>query len=67
MAKQPRETGGTFLLAVQSVACAVLLLIALVIRLIGGRTEEETRAIFRTALLDNGLADTVVALLDEHA
>lgn len=67
MAKEKRVTGGAFLLAVQSVACAAVLLAALVIRLIGGRIGEEARSLFSAALTDNGLADTVVSLLEDHA
>lgn len=61
--KPKKRTGGT-LLFWQSAVCGVVLLIALIVRLIGGSFYEGLRQTFREALTDNGIADTVSAWLE---
>lgn len=61
--KRKKPNGGTLLL-VQSAACGVVLLIALIVRLIGGSFYDELRTVFLNALTDNGIADTVSAWLE---
>ena len=63
MAEQRRKSDTGSLLFVQSAVCGVVLLIALIVRLIGGGFYEEVRSVFRNALTDVGLADTVSTLL----
>lgn len=55
------------LLAVQSIACGVILLLALVLRLIGGETWDQLHAVFRQWLTDGGLADAWVEHLEERS
>ena len=63
--KRKKPNGGT-LLFWQSAACGVVLLIALIVRLIGGGFYDELRTVFRDALTDNGIADTVSAWLSSE-
>lgn len=56
--------GGLGLLAVQSILCAVILVIAVILRLIGGNVYEQLRDAFRNAMQDDSLA---TALTDELA
>ena len=60
--KVKKRNGGTLLLA-QGAACGVVLLIALILRLIGGGFYDELRTVFRDALTDNGIAETVSSWL----
>ena len=60
--KPKKRRDGTLLL-VQSAVCGVVLLVALIMRLIGGSFYEELRTEFRDALTDIGIADTVSAWL----
>ena len=60
MAEQHRRKSQNGLLIVQGVIAGVVLLVALVLRLIGGRLYEELRIRFRDALTDNGLAERMV-------
>ncbi len=55
---------GASLLLVQSAVCGVVLLIALIVRLLGGSFYEQLRATFRDALTDNGIADAVSVWLE---
>ncbi len=56
--------GGWRLLAVQSIACVVILLLALFVRLGGGTMYEQLRGLFGDSLLRNDLAAAVVAIWD---
>ena len=58
-----KPNAGTLLLW-QSAACGVVLLIALIVRLIGGNVYDQLQTVFRDALTDNGIADTVSAWLE---
>ncbi len=62
--RKNKNRAGTSLLLVQSAVCGVVLLIALIVRLIGGNFYEQLRTTFRDALTDNGIADTVSAWLE---
>ena len=64
--QKEKKKSGTALLLMQSAACGVVLLIALVLRLIGGNFYDEVRTAFRDALTDNGIADTVSAWLSSE-
>lgn len=49
------------LLLVQSIVCGVVLLIALIVRLIGGGFYQTLRTEFRNALTDGGFTEQVMA------
>ena len=51
------KSHSTTMLTVQTVACGVLLLIALVIRLIGGGVYQQMQALIRTAMTDNAIVE----------
>ena len=51
--------GGMQLLAVQSVACVVILLIALLMRFIGGGAFDQLRQSFNQAMMDNSVINTL--------
>ncbi len=51
------QSQSTAMLTVQCVACGVLLLIALIIRLIGGGIYKQTQEILRTVMTDNGIVE----------
>ena len=53
--------GGMQLLAVQSVACVVVVLIALLMRLIGGSAFDQLRQSFNQAMMDNSVINTLAA------
>lgn len=53
--------GGMQLLAVQSVACVVVVLIALLMRLIGGSAFDQLRQNFNQAMMDNSVINTLAA------
>lgn len=53
--------GGMQLLAVQSVACVVVVLIALLMRLIGGGAFDQLRQNFNQAMMDNSVINTLAA------
>lgn len=57
--RKPKSRADTSLLLIQSAVCGVVLLIALIVRLIGGSFYDELRNTLRDALIDNGIADTV--------
>ncbi len=57
MAEGRCKRGRLSLLAVQSIACGVVLLLALVLRLIGGSTWDRLRTVFRQWLTDGGVAE----------
>lgn len=50
------------LLAVQSVACVVILLIALLMRFIGGGAFDQLRQSFNQAMMDNSVINTLASL-----
>lgn len=54
--------GGMQLLAVQSVACVVILLIALLMRFIGGGAFDQLRQSFNQAMMDNSVINTLASL-----
>lgn len=58
--------GGWGLLAVQSIIGAVIVLLALILRLIGGDIYEQLRELFRTAVTDDSLAQSVVEQWEEE-
>lgn len=53
--------GGMQLLAVQSVACVVVVLITLLMRLIGGSAFDQLRQNFNQAMMDNSVINTLAA------
>ena len=55
--KSPRLT--ISLTVVQCIACAVVLLLALVLRLIGGKPFESIRVLFEQAITDTSVTQTV--------
>ncbi len=63
--KPKKHRDGTLLLA-QGAVCGVVLLIALIMRLIGGSFYEQLRTAFCDALTDNGIADTVSGWLSSE-
>ncbi len=54
-----REHRGLSLLAVQSIVCGVVLLIALLLRLIGGGIWEGMRSLFRKHITDDSITQTI--------
>ncbi|MBR2406812.1 MAG: M23 family metallopeptidase [Clostridia bacterium] len=60
MAESRRTPGRFSLLAVQSIVCGVILLLALLFRLIGGQSWEQLRTVLRQWMLDDGLATLLV-------
>ena len=60
MSHTAKERSGWSLLAVQSILCGVVLLIALLFRLIGGEAWMLLRSLFRQQLTEEGLAETVI-------
>lgn len=64
----PRTDGkggpGLQMVAVQSIACAALLLITLLLRLAGGDAYGQLRASFEQAVMDNSVMATLAALFD---
>lgn len=65
MAEGRCKHGRLSLLAVQSIACGVILLLALVLRLIGGGTWDRLHTVFRQWLTDGGIAEGWAVRLDE--
>ncbi|MBQ9861243.1 MAG: hypothetical protein IJO75_03190 [Clostridia bacterium] len=61
---KPKKSAGGTLLVWQSAVCGVVLLVALIVRLIGGSFYEQLRTTFRNALTDNGIADAVSSWLE---
>ncbi len=62
--KSPRAVGGWQVVAVQSIACAVILLLALFVRLGGGSAYNELRQGFSDGLRSNDLMAALAALWD---
>ena len=63
----PKKRDGSVLLFAQGIVCGVVLLIALVVRLIGSDIYAELRGVFRDALVDNGVVDTVVSWMNAES
>ncbi len=63
-AKDRKVSGGWRLLAVQSIACVVLLLLALFVRLGGGVMYHEVGRLFNEALLRNELSAALTEIWD---
>ena len=61
---KPKKSAVGTLLVWQSAVCGVVLLVALIVRLIGGSFYEQLRTTFRNALTDNGIADAVSSWLE---
>ncbi len=59
MAEQRRTRSRLSLIAVQSIVCGVILLLALLLRLIGGDTWDQLRTVFQHWMTDDGLAALV--------
>ena len=56
---------GWQLLLVQSISCAVVLLIALLLRVAGGSAFEQLREKFNQSIMDNTFASTIAGLFDK--
>ena len=56
---------GWQLLLVQSISCAVVLLIALLLRVAGGNAFEQLREKFNQSIMDNTFASTIAGLFDK--
>ena len=63
-AKPPRAVGGWQVVAVQCIACAVILLLALFVRVGGGSAYEELRQGFGEGLRSNDLMAALAQLWD---
>ncbi len=63
-AKETKNSGGWRLLAVQSIACVVLVLLALFVRLGGGSVYDRLRGMFSEALLRNELTAALAEIWD---
>lgn len=59
MADKRRTRSRLSLLAVQSIVCGVILLLALLLRLVGGNTWDQLRTVFQHWMNDDGLAALV--------
>ena len=57
---------GWQLLLVQSISCAVVLLIALLLRVAGGSAFEQLREKFNQSIMDNTFASTIAAFFDKE-
>lgn len=62
--KPPRAVGGWQVVAVQSIACAVILLLALFVRVGGGSAYDELRRGFSDSLRSNDLMAALAQLWD---
>lgn len=62
--KPPRSVGGWQVVAVQCIACAVILLLALFVRVGGGSAYEELRQGFSDSLRSNDLMAALAQLWD---
>ena len=56
------SASGFRLIAVQSISCAVVLLIVLIMRLVGGEAFHQLRESFNAAIMDNTFASTIASL-----
>lgn len=66
MPKIKSDKRGTSLLLMQGVACGLLLLVALAIRLIGGGVYDKARDVLYRAMTDDGVAETVLVFLEQN-
>jgi hypothetical protein len=55
------------MIAVQSIACAALLLVTLLLRLAGGDAFAQLRASFQQAIADDSVMATIAALFETQA
>ncbi|MCI9414322.1 MAG: M23 family metallopeptidase [Clostridiales bacterium] len=65
--KEPRSGGqrtGAQLIAVQSISCVVIILIALVMRFAGGEAFQQLRQSFNESVMDNSIMATLAALIE---
>lgn len=62
--KQPKAVGGWQVVAVQCIACAVILLLALFVRVGGGAAYDELRQGFSDSLRSNDLMAAIAELWD---
>ena len=62
--KPPRSVGGWQVVAVQGIACAVILLLALFVRIGGGSAYDELRRGFSDSLRSNDLMAALAQLWD---
>lgn len=62
--KKKAGAAGWQLIAVQSISCLVVILIALVFRLIGGSAFAQLRQSFNQSIMSNSIVATLAALLD---
>ncbi len=62
--KPPRSVGGWRVVAVQSIACAVILLLALFVRIGGGSAYDQLRQGFSDSLRSNDLMAALAQLWD---
>ena len=60
---QKSAAGGWQLIAVQSISCAVVLLIVLIFRLIGGSAFSELRQSFHDSMMNNSFISTITTML----
>lgn len=65
MSKNKSSPKRMTLLAVQSIVCGIVLLLALVLRLLGGTVYDKTRELLYDALIDSGVMETVSVWLSE--
>ena len=56
------SSSGMKLLAVQSISCAIVLIIALLMRLVGGDAFSQLRQSFNESIMNNSIAATIAAL-----
>ncbi len=63
-ARERKHSGGWRLLAVQSIACVVIILLALFVRLGGGTAYEQLRQVFGENLMRNDLLAALAAVWD---
>ncbi len=61
-----RDRSGFSLLAVQSIVCGVVLLLALLLRLVGGDTWTQLRSLFRQWMTEEGLTQVIAEQLEEE-
>lgn len=62
--EKKKEHGPLSVVAVQSIACGILLLLALMLRLVGGAPYEQLRQAFQSRLMSNDLLGTLAILWD---
>lgn len=62
-----KPLNGTMVLLVQSIACAVLLLLVWLFKLLGGTGYTQLKTAFQNALHNNALLETVSQLFSEKA